>query len=272
MSSHPNLTSLFCLIAAGILPLTAQEGPEPSKQPPSDPAGAKVAAELLEAAKARIKKTSDTDYELGQIKFSSATHEVRVPAVVNMVEGILEYTLVHENGKTHESLLRTAASPTEVNLALLLCHYEPHIKEAAQFLPDPRPETLAKMALPMAREGSNRLLLSVEWKDKKGKVQRVPVSNWIRDKKVEKAMTLDHWTYTGSFISQTGYAAEHDGSIIAIYFDLVSLINCPIKGNGDDDRWFVEKTAVPPLNTPVTLVFSPLVPAAPAAPASPAAK
>lgn len=272
MNMHNHLAPLACLFAACALPLAAQDGPEPSKQPPSDPAGTKVATELMEAAKARIKKTGDTDYELGQIKFSSATREVRVPAVVNMSEGILEYTLVHENGKTHESLLRTAASPTEVNVALLLCHYEPHIKEAAQYLPDPRPETLAKMALPMQKEGANRVKLTVEWKDRKGKEQSAPVGAWIRDKKAGKPMDVNHWTYTGSFISQTGYAAEHDGSIIAIYFDLVSLVNCPDKGNADDDRWFVEKTAVPAIDTPVTLVFSPLEAPAAAPPSAPVSK
>ena len=239
--------------------LSAQEG-ESSKQPPSSTQGIKAASELMESAKSRIKKTGDTDYSLGDITFSSATREVRVPTEVNMSEGVLEYVLVHETGKTHESLLRTKVSPTELNVALLLCHYEPHIKEAAQYLADPKPETKAKMALPMEHEGANRVRLSVEWKDKDGKPQSAPVSDWIRDLKFKKPLQLDHWTYTGSFVSQTGYAAQDDGSHIAIYFDLVALMNLPDAGNGDDDRWLVEKKAVPPIGTPVTLVFSPVNP------------
>ena len=129
----------FCLLAALFLGLTSAkaQGPEPSKQPASSPAGTKAAAELADAAKTRIKKVGPTDYTLGDMTFSSATHEIRIPAVVNMSEGILEYALVHENGKTHESLLKTPVKPTELNVALLLCNYEPHIKEAAQFLEDP---------------------------------------------------------------------------------------------------------------------------------------
>ena len=169
MPVHPLLIR-SCLLAASLLTLSAQDGPEPSKQPASNPAGAKVASELAEAAKTRIKKAGPTEYTLGDIQFSSATHEIRVPATMNMTEGILEYALVHENGKTHESLLRTKVSPTELNVALLLCNYEPHIKEAAQFLEEPRPETKAKMALPMEREGANRVLLTVEWKDAAGAV------------------------------------------------------------------------------------------------------
>jgi hypothetical protein len=255
----------ICLLATCLSPLAAQEGQEPSKQPASNPAGTKAATALAEAAKTRIKKVGATDYTLGSIQFSSATREVRVPAVVNMTEGILEYALVHENGKTHESLLRTAISPTELNVALLLCHYEPHIKEAAQYLEEPLPETKAKMALPMTHEGANQVCLTLEWKDKDGKPQTAPLSAWIRDRKVEKPLEIGHWTYTGSFVSQSGFAAEDDGSHIAIYFDLIALMNLPDPGNRSDDRWHVEKTAVPPLDTPVTLVISQLQPTAGAA-------
>jgi hypothetical protein len=252
-----------CLSAASLMSAMAQEGPEPARQqPPANPAGAKVAEELAEAAKNRIKKVGPTDYTLGSIRFSSATHEVRVPATLNMIEGVLEYALVHENGKTHESLLRTKVSPTELNVALLLCNYEPHIKEAAQFLTDPLPQTKARMALPMEREGANRVRLSVEWKDKDGAVKTAPLSAWIRDLDSKKPLKTDYWTYTGSFVSPDGYAAEDDGSHIAIYFDLVALMNLPVPGNRSDECWGVEKAAVPPVDTPVTLVFSPLPPPA----------
>src|SRR4051812_24418542 len=123
-----------CLFATCLTGLHAQEGGEPPKQMPSSPLGAKAAAELATAAKNRIKKVSATEYTLGRMQFSSATHEIRVPTTVNMTEGALEYALVHENGKTHESLLKTKVSPTELNVAMLLCNYEPHIKEAAQYL------------------------------------------------------------------------------------------------------------------------------------------
>jgi hypothetical protein len=112
----------------------------------------------------------------------------------------------------------------------------------------------------MEHEGANRLQLTVEWKDKDGKLQSAPLSSWILDAGSKKALKNNHWTYTGSFVSQSGYAAEDDGSHIAIYFDLVALMNLPDPGNRSDDRWHVEKSAVPPLDTPVTLIISPLPP------------
>jgi len=248
----PALSFLFCINLA-----LGQGGEEPSKQPAPDPSGAGIAAKKLELAKARLKKTGETSYELGDLKFDSAKREIRFPAVVNMTEGVLEYALVHENGKTHESLLRTTVSPTELNLVFLLCHFEPHIGEAAKFIDTPVATTKELMNLPMVKEGANRMVISVLWKDKDGSEQTTPVAHWFRNRKTSRPMEFDHWTYTGSLISDSGYAAEFDGSIIATYFDLVAMVNCPVKENSDDEVWYAETDALPPLDTPVTVVLSP---------------
>ena len=255
-----HVVSAACFLQAAVLPLRAQE--EPPKQPTVSPtsAGAKVAAELAEAARNRITKIGPHAFELGPIKINSATREVSVPAVVNMTEGILEYVLVHEHGKTHESLLRTTVSPTELNVALLLTHFEPHLKEAAKFLASPSEQVKARMAQPMEHEGANRMRITLEWKDASGKAQTAPLNAWIRDKQSGKPATATEWIFTGSFISQTGFAAEHDGSHIAVYFDLISLVNFPDKNNVSDENWLVESAAIPPVDTPVTLVFAPVTP------------
>lgn len=246
----------LCLLLA-VSSLHAQDGPEPSKQPKPSTEGEKKAAAKYEEARTRIKKTGDTTYELGDIKFNSATKEIRIPTLLNMSKGLLEYVLVTEAGKTHESLLRTAISPTELNLALLLCSYEPHIKEAAQFLPSPHPETRAMMDKPMEKPGANRIQLTAQWKDKEGKEKTTPVTRWIRHRLAKKTLDTDHWTYTGSVINLAGFGSEYDGSIGALYFDLGAMFNCPVKDNVNDDMWLVETTAVPSVDTPVTLIITP---------------
>lgn len=235
--------------------LPAQE--EASKQPTPNETGAAIAAKEAESAKARLQKTGENTYELGEIKFNGATREVRIPAMVNMSEGVLEYALVHENGKTHESLLSTKIKPSELNIVLLLCHFEPHIGEAAKFLENPRPQTKALMEKPMEKEGANRMLISVQWKGQDGQEKTVPMAHWILNKITNKPLETNHWTYTGSFISETGFTADYDGSIIATYFDLSSVINCPVKESSSDEYLFVDSANVPPVDTPVTLIFSP---------------
>jgi hypothetical protein len=235
----------------------AQEGPEPSKQPTPSDAGKAIVAQELEKTRERLKKVGEQEYELGEIKFNSTTREIRVPCKVNMTEGLLEYVVVHEHGKTHESLLSTSISPLELNVAMLLTNYEPHIKEAAQYLKEPRPMTTHLMSLPMERPGANQIEVAVEWKDAAGGTQTAPVTRWIKEKNSTVSREKTHWTYTGSMVSQTGFAAQFDGSIMAIYFDLIALINFPVKENNDDDRWEVATAVVPPIDTPVTLVITP---------------
>ncbi|MEZ0385841.1 MAG: YdjY domain-containing protein, partial [Verrucomicrobium sp.] len=109
----------------------------------------------------------------------------------------------------------------------------------------------------MEKPGANQVELNVRWKDKDGKEQIAPVTRWIQEKGAKKSREGEHWTYTGSMISRSGFAAQFDGSIIAIYFDLIALINFPVKENNDDDRWKVETSKVPPIDTPVTLVITP---------------
>ena len=257
-SSRPLvLTALATFFAACATPSLYAQDAEPSKQPAPNDAGKEIVAQEVAKTQARIKKVGDHSYELGDIKFDSSTREILVPCVVNMTEGLLEYLLVHEHGKTHESLLSSKISPIELNVAMLLTHYEPHVKEAAQFLTDPQPTTKQMMAQPIEKPGANQVELNVRWKDKDGKEQIAPVTRWIQEKGAKKSREGEHWTYTGSMISRSGFAAQFDGSIIAIYFDLIALINFPVKENNDDDRWKVETSKVPPIDTPVTLVITP---------------
>ncbi len=91
------------------------QGPPPPKLP-----------HAANEKKSPVVKTGDSTYEMGGVQFNSATREIRIPTIVNMNEGVIEYALVTDTGKTHESLLSTKVRPFDVNVAMLLCHYEPH--------------------------------------------------------------------------------------------------------------------------------------------------
>ena len=54
-----------------------------------------------------LKKVAPGILELGGIQLDTIKHEVRFEAEINQIKNIVEYAIVHENGKTHESLLRT---------------------------------------------------------------------------------------------------------------------------------------------------------------------
>src|SRR5438552_3190465 len=50
-------------------------------------------------------------FEIGPVKFDKNAKTVSFPAAVNQTAGVIEYFLVTAEGKTHESLLRTAVRP-----------------------------------------------------------------------------------------------------------------------------------------------------------------
>lgn len=228
--------------------LTAQDsdGPPPRNPPTGKP-----------PEKSAIKKTSDVTYEIGGILFDSKTKEIRVPCTVNMTQGAIEYALVTETGKTHESLLKTKTKPFDLQVALLLCHYEPHAGEIIKTLLNPPPELKAIADKPMAKPGANRLKLTLEWKDKDGKAQSAPLGDWIHNDATNKSLDIPYWIFNGSDMGDNIFSAELDGSFISVHFDLGGIIGCAANLIGNDQNWELNTKVIPPVDTPVTIVITP---------------
>jgi len=217
-----------------------------------------VLADPVAAAK-RIKTLGNNEYELGGITFNSATREVRVPCTVNMSNGALEYALVHETGKTHESLLKTTAAPIDLQVALLLTNYQPGHTGLFWYETDEKVRRKMEETAPKT-PGGNLLQLFVEWKDGKD-TKRVPLREWVVDPRTKKvADSFDHWIFNGSMIQESGFSSQIYGNIVGIYYDVTSIINCPSKDNLMDDIWSVNKAVVPKEDTIVTMVIAPFTP------------
>jgi hypothetical protein len=197
----------------------------------------------------RVEKLDDGTYRLGKIAFDQKTRVVSFAAKVNMNLGYLEYILVNEIiGKTHESLLTTEISPMDLNVVLLLLGYEP-----SSALED-QAEDVAIPAVP-----KSSFDITVEWKDSKGKACAAPVESWVLNVATEGPAAKGHWLYTGSKVNdQGGFAAELDGSIIAIYKDLRSLLNNPREGKTSDEIWKPSTDqGLPAKDTAVTIFLRP---------------
>ncbi len=231
--------------------LTAQEstGQPPRNSPTGKP-----------PEKSAIKKTGETTYDLGGILFNSATKEIRVPCAVNMTEGTIEYALVAETGKTHESLLKTKVKPFDLQVSLLLCRYEPHAGEIIKAYFNSPPELKALAERPMAKPGANRLKLTVEWKDKDGKAQSAALSDWVHNDATDKPLDIPYWIFNGSDVGDGIFSAELDGSFISVHFDLVGIISSPADLIGNDANWELDTGHIPPVDSPVTLVITPIAP------------
>ncbi len=232
--------AVFCFTHASTVSAQAP----PPKPPPAN------------EKKAPLVKTGDTPYEMGGVLFNSATREIRIPSSVNMREGVIEYALVTENGKTHESLLNTKVRPFDVNVTMLLCHYEPHAGELVKIVKEPTPELVALAAKKMEHPGANHVLLTVEWMDG-DKKRSAPMGSWIRNVREKKTLDIPFWIYNGSDMGDGIFMADGDGSFISVHFDLVGIMGSNAKWCGDDGNWELETNAIPPVDSPVTLIISP---------------
>jgi hypothetical protein len=216
-------------------------------------------SQSLAAAQQRLKKLSATEYDLDGIRIHAVTREVRIPAKVELKQAPLEYMLVHETGKTHESVLTTAVSPTAVQVALLLAHYQAATEGLLTKVPETElPKTWKEQ--PSAKPGANRVQIHVEWKVGI-ETKKAPLSQWVQNVVTRKPPPdLETWIFNGSYMDKQGFVGEQEGSIIAVWLDRGALINSPAEGAWDDSLWISLPTNIPEEGTPVTVIITPTLP------------
>ena len=236
------------------------QGPEPAR-PDFKTEQANPGAPVPDPAAAmkRMKKVSEDEFELGQIRFNAKTREVRLPCVLNMREGAIEYAVVHETGKTHEALLKSTASPLDLQVAMLLTSYQPG---HSGLFPGEKDEAIRKRMESTAPKtpGANNVQLFVEWKDD-AETKKLRLTDWMLEAPQKKPPTdFKHWVFNGSMIQASGFSAEIYGSLIGIYYDVTAVINCPSRLNGADDVWSPNTKLMPKEETPVTVIITPVAP------------
>ncbi len=159
--------------------------------------------------KQRVKQLGSKLYRVGDVTVDAKLDTVVFPAKVNQLVGLIEYALVTEKGKIHESFLSTKASPSDIHGALLLLGAEP----------------------------GSLLSAVISWKNGDNWVRK-PISRCVgqypleaaseRDDKVtDKSFDLKsvYWKWTGSRL-KNALAADESGSILSLQpdFDALALI------------------------------------------------
>jgi hypothetical protein len=229
------ITSL--LLAATTNP--APEQPAPPKISSSAPVVREVAPGILEYNGVRLDKKN---------------HRISFPVTVNQRVGLIEYLLVNDKGKTHESLFATALQPHDIHLAMLLIG----LKEDAKANPkEPVPPSAIDSAYLQSapKLKGAPVTLSVTW-TQDGKQKQAGVEDWVLNVQTNRPMTPGPWTYNGSLIENGVFLADGELSIIAVVTDPTALVNNPRKGYDNDEIWQAREEAVPPLDTPVELTIT----------------
>lgn len=236
--------ALFLVVVLGL----CVAGKEPVAPPPPAPTAVTTNSPLKSIGPGR--------FQIGAVHFDKKHKTVQFPATLNMDQGLIEYLIVTESGKTHESLLKTAVEPYHLHLAMLLL--------GAKGASPNAPTNNTPKPLP-----GDPVNISLSWKDgDREKICRA--EELVFNRETRAAMTAGDWTFNGSRVAEGTFLAQRDGSIVAVITDSDALLNNPRPGHENDEIWEVHTNRVPPVSTriEVTIQLKPGEPALNAKPES----
>lgn len=193
----------------------------------------------------KIVRVKDGLYRFGDILIDRASKEISFPGVSNQVTGLVEYGIVHNSGKIHESLFRTKVSPKSIHTSLLLLK----LKAAKGFF-----ENLWAEKPKEIDYSANLVRVTVSW-DLNGTKYEGSLEEMALNQKDDQGIEENSFVFTGSRIIEGTFLAETGGSILAVYGDEDSIINSSDHDSANDDVWYGNKAKMPPLECPVTIRF-----------------
>lgn len=198
-----------------------------------------------------IQEIGPDTFSVGEVQLNKQLKTVTIPATVNMREGPLEYLLVGETGKTHESLLSSKVEPYHIHVAMLLIG----ARDTSSQAPPPPGRIDAEYLKKAPELQGDNVTVTLVWQ-RDGAEERTPANEWVLNHAEKAPMTAGPWRYTGSGLSNGTFRAQVEGSMIALITDPAALINNPRPGRDDDRIWTARKEKIPPLETPLSVIIT----------------
>jgi hypothetical protein len=190
-----------------------------------------------------VKTLGSGIYDFGGITIDQKNRSFSFDAVCNQTSRLVEYALVHENGKIHESLFRTKINPKWIHACFLLLKESPFVTAQKE----------QGLAVNNSRSARTRAIsILVEW-DGNGTQFLEPLAQMTVKQTNQKTLDEGSFLFTGSKVIEGDYLAEMDGSIIAIYEDSRATINAIDEDNTNDDIWLANGQNMPPLEKKVRI-------------------
>jgi hypothetical protein len=189
-----------------------------------------------------VQKLEDGRLKIGMVLVDPVKREISFPAKINQRLGLVEYALVTNKGKVHESVLVTQVRPIEIHLAALLL----------------------KLAPPNGSTEPGRIAVEVEWEIDRA-VMREPLEKLIVHAKdagktrVGSALRREAWHYVGSAFSAEMLLDEAECGVISLISDGIALIQNPRDGKLDDELHAPNPNLPPGEEFPVVVHLLPFV-------------
>lgn len=228
----PSLIQPLLFLAATLIGArleTAQADPKAGEAVASSPTNAPV------------RMVGDGLFEIGSVQLDKTQRTVSFPAVVNLKDTAVEYLLVTQYGKIHESILRTETQPYHIHLAMLLLGVQ-----------DAGTNTFSENA--SVPPPGTPITVQIEWNT--GSVTNVkPAGALIMNRKKNAPMASASWVFNGSVMLEGTFLAQQEGSIISLIGDPVALVNYPGSERADDENWLPNAKVLPEVETMVRVIF-----------------
>ena len=205
---------------------------------------------LAQASRPALQAVNENVFKIGGVTFDKLAKTVSFPAMINLRAGAIEYLLVTETGKAHESLLTTKVQPSDLHIAILLLG----AKASAETTSQP-PAQIDQTYLKSAPElKGDKVEIELSWKQD-GRDRGARAEEFIFNSEQSAPMSAGPWVYTGSVIYEGKFLAQVDGSIIALVTDPEALINNPRPGHDDDTIWNIRSEKLPPEGMPIEVIL-----------------
>ena len=195
----------------------------------------------------KLKKMENGRYIFGGVTIDKNKRVIEFSAVSNQNNGLIEYGIVNEGGKIHESLFRTQVSPQIIHASLLLLKEKP-FKDYF--------EDLHKGRFNENNYINHAFGVEIVWENNGTRMEKNIRELYSNQEKKDRYIKQGVFLFTGSRMIQKTFMAEHTGSILAVYIDQDALFNSTEYDSNNDDVWIARKSEMPPLEIAVTCVFS----------------
>ncbi|HET6248001.1 MAG TPA: YdjY domain-containing protein [Tepidisphaeraceae bacterium] len=217
--------------------------------------------------------------KLPHVEFDVEHRQVRVDCEALNVDAPLEFFCCVSGTNEHESVLRTPAKPSDIQIGLLAIGLKPG-----------KPITYSEALMKWLPPQGPPLHISVQF-EKDGKKITYPANRWLRNLKTKKVADAFTWVYTGSRTENGIFGADTTGYVVSIVNFDYTLIDIPELKSSDNTtlEWERNAALMPKVGTKVTMIIEPVgadekkdaapgstgspqdakTPAKPAAPASP---
>jgi len=208
-----------------------------------------------------------------RIWIDKTKRQLLVDGYVTLQEGYLEMFACPVGTKEHESVVAVESRAFLIHTGLLALGAKPG--NTAIFMPELRPvlaydfffsDMVIRYSSPdFFPPTGTQIEVSVRWRDQQGQWQQARAQDWILDGNTEKPMTQP-WVFAGSGFwldERTGkehYLAE-SGDLVCVSNFSTAMLDIPIESSNTNDGLIFQanKDAVPPIGTPVRVIFEPIV-------------